>query len=103
MQDSQPLAVRRPLSASRPAFTLTELLIVIAIIGILAGLIAAAAVNALRASRRAQTTLEIKNISGAIENFKNEYGAYPPNGMNPNPQNPPAANSIAKLVQSDFQ
>lgn len=91
------------LRRTRLAFTLIELLIVIAIIGVLAGLIAAAAVNALRASRRAQTTLEIKNMSGAIENFKNDYGAYPPNGMNPLPQNPPAANSVAKLVQSDFQ
>ncbi|MBL9161870.1 MAG: prepilin-type N-terminal cleavage/methylation domain-containing protein [Planctomycetaceae bacterium] len=93
----------RPLASRRSAFTLTELLIVIAIIGILAGLIAAAAVNALRASRRSQTLLEIRNISGAMENFKNDYGAYPPNGMNPTPQNPPAANSMAKLVQGDFQ
>ncbi|MBA4104542.1 MAG: hypothetical protein C0485_02205 [Pirellula sp.] len=105
MQDSQPTAVSRQatLSARRQAFTLTELLIVIAIIGVLAGLIAAAAVNALRSARRSQTILEIKNISGAIENFKNDNGVYPPNGMNPNPQNNPPANSPAKLVQSDFQ
>ncbi len=119
MQDSQQPAVsgqpsavsrQRPLSAFRPplsprrqAFTLTELLIVIAIIAVLAGLIAAAAVNALNAARRGQIVLEIKNLSGAMENFKNDYGAYPPNGMNPMPQNNPPANSIAKLVQSDFQ
>lgn len=119
MQDSQsalspqPSAVSRrarslppspfPLLASRRGFTLTELLIVIAIIAVLAGLIAAAAVNALKRGRQAGVLLEIKNLSTAIENFKNETGVYPPNGMNPNPQNNPPANSPAKLVQSDFQ
>ena len=71
----------------------------------LAGLIAAAAVNALHAAKRGQIVLEIKNISGAIENFKNDYGAYPPNGMNRHgaAANPAAANSSAALVKSDFQ
>lgn len=95
MQDSQPTAVSgqrsaisRPqnspfafrLSPSRSAFTLTELLIVIAIIAVLAGLIAAAAVNALRRGRETRVTLEMQNMSGAIENFKNDPnigGAYP--------------------------
>jgi prepilin-type N-terminal cleavage/methylation domain-containing protein len=120
MQDSQQPAVSSQRSAtsrrarslppssfrlppSRRGFTLTELLIVIAIIAVLAGLIAAAAVNALKKGRETRTLLEIKNLSTAVENFKNETGVYPPNGMNPNPQNPPPANSPAKLVQSDFQ
>lgn len=96
MQDSQPTAVSSqrsavsrqrplsafcsPLSARRQAFTLTELLIVIAIIAVLAGLIAAAAVNALRRGREARITLELQNMSGAIENFKNDPnigGVYP--------------------------
>jgi prepilin-type N-terminal cleavage/methylation domain-containing protein len=117
MQDSQypavtpqsPAATRRRaaslppspfrLPPLRPAFTLTELLIVIAIIAVLAGLIAAAAVNALKNARRAGILLEIKTLSNAVENFKNETGVYPPNGMNPNPGNTP----MGKLVQSDFQ
>ena len=96
MQDSQPTAASRrpsaisrqrplsafcpPLSARRQAFTLTELLIVIAIIAVLAGLIAAAAVNALRKGRETRITLEMQNMSGAIENFKNDPnigGVYP--------------------------
>ena len=95
MQDSQPLAVSRQpsavsrrqnspfpfrLSPSRSAFTLTELLIVIAIIAVLAGLIAAAAVNALKRGRETRITLEMQNMSGAIENFKNDPnigGVYP--------------------------
>jgi prepilin-type N-terminal cleavage/methylation domain-containing protein len=121
MQDSQPTAVSRqrsafsrqrplsafcpPLSARRQAFTLTELLIVIAIIAVLAGLIAAAAVNAMKAARRGQIVLEIKNISGAIENFKNDYGAYPPNGINPSSTAvaSPAPGSAQALIQADFQ
>jgi prepilin-type N-terminal cleavage/methylation domain-containing protein len=68
---------RRP----RRAFTLTELLVVIAIIGVLASLITAAAVNALRNAKRARIVLEIKQMASAAENFKNDVGAYPPNGM----------------------
>jgi prepilin-type N-terminal cleavage/methylation domain-containing protein len=66
---------------SRRAFTLTELLVVIAIIGVLASLITAAAVNALRNAKRARIVLEIKQMATAAENFKNDVGAYPPNGM----------------------
>ena len=95
----QPRAYSRRLPA---AFTLTELLIVIAIIAVLAGLIAAAAVNALRAARRNSIVMDIKNLSAAIENFKTDYGAYPPNGMNVSPLNPPPAGSPAALIQSDF-
>ncbi len=70
----------RPAS-SRSGFTLTELLVVIAIIGVLASLIAVAAKAALDASNRAAVVLEIKNMGGAIEDLKNDYGAYPPNVM----------------------
>ncbi|HYO24358.1 MAG TPA: prepilin-type N-terminal cleavage/methylation domain-containing protein [Lacipirellulaceae bacterium] len=66
----------------RRGFTLTELLVVIAIIGVLAALITAAAINALRNARQARIVLEIKNMSTAIENFKSDFGAYPPNAMN---------------------
>lgn len=102
MQDSQQtaLSTQRP-AARRQAFTLTELLIVIAIIAVLAGLIAAAAVNALRSSRRSSIVLDIKNISGGLENFKNDYGAYPPNAINPVPGT--TSGSPAMLAQSDME
>ena len=108
MQDSQ-IAINGPRLASGPlvafhslpvrrrsAFTLTELLIVIAIIAVLAGLIAAAAINALRKGRETRVSLEIKNMSTAIENFKNDYGAYPPNGMNP------SSGAFGAMVKADF-
>lgn len=64
----------------RLAFTLTELLVVIAIIAILASLITAAAVNAMNASKRTAIVTEIRQLSGAIEDFKTKLGgAYPPN------------------------
>ena len=64
---------------SESAFTLTELLVVIAIIGVLAGLITAAATGAMTAGRQAAIVFEIQQLNGAIEDFKNQYGSYPPN------------------------
>jgi len=96
-------AIRNPQSAipPRPAFTLTELLVVIAIIAILAGLAATAAVSAMKAARRASISLELKQLAGSMDNFKNEYGAYPPNGMNPN--NAPSTGPVAVMLQADFE
>ena len=65
------------------AFTLTELLVVITIIAILASLITAGAMTALRRAKEAAITMEIDQLGSAIERFKNETGgAYPPNAMN---------------------
>lgn len=102
-----PAATIRPFTrtADRRArgFTLTELLIVIAIIAVLAALITAAAVNAIRRSRQARITLEINQIAGSLEQFKTDYGAYPPNGFVPTSvSSPPPAGSIGALVRSDF-
>lgn len=70
-------AVRR---TSANAFTLTELLVVITIIAILASLITAGAMNAMRRGREAAITLEIGQLNDAIERFKTEMGGgYPPN------------------------
>jgi prepilin-type N-terminal cleavage/methylation domain-containing protein len=76
----------------RKAFTLTELLIVIAIIAVLSSLLLVAASAALRAGKRTSISLEIKQMAGAVETFKNDYGAYPPNLLNDNshPKTPPA-------------
>jgi len=74
----------RPRSSFSPqpsAFTLTELLVVITIIAILASLITGAAINALNRAKQAAVTLELKNIDGALQDVKNDYGAYPPNAM----------------------
>lgn len=93
-----PSPFRLPPSARPRAFTLTELLIVIAIIAVLAALATAAAVNALRAANRGKITLAIQGVSRAIEDFKVDYGAYPPNAMNPT-----TIPAYGPLVVSDMQ
>jgi type II secretory pathway pseudopilin PulG len=80
-------------------------LVVITIIAILAGLITGAAVNALRKAKQSTITLEISQLANSLEDFKNTYGAYPPNGMVPvnpvplvNLKNQPVLN----ITQQDF-
>ncbi len=86
------------------AFTLTELLVVITIIAILAGLITGAAINALNRAKQAAITLEIQQLDGSLEDFKNTYGAYPPNAMVP--ESPPLdnfnTNPVFPIVQTDI-
>jgi prepilin-type N-terminal cleavage/methylation domain-containing protein len=96
-----------PHSRRRRAFTLTELLVVIAIIGVLASLITAAAVNALRTAKRARIVLEIKQMATAIENFKNDFGAYPPNAMSingivPGPKPIDVASDLQRMAKKAF-
>jgi prepilin-type N-terminal cleavage/methylation domain-containing protein len=64
----------------RQGFTLVELLIVIAILGILVGLLSWG-VNAARISilKRAQAA-EMASISSAVEAYRTKYGDYPPDG-----------------------
>ena len=74
----------RPKLSTTPgtsAFTLTELLVVIAIIAVLAALATNAAINALNAGKRTAITLELQQLATAVEQFKADFGAYPPNGM----------------------
>jgi prepilin-type N-terminal cleavage/methylation domain-containing protein len=63
----------------RAAFTLVELLVVITIIGILAGLITVAAVGALKRARQTAIKVELDQIAGAFETYKDRTTAYPPN------------------------
>jgi general secretion pathway protein G len=62
----------------RAGFTLVELLIVILIIGLLVSLISAATIRALASANRTRNAAELREISVAIESFKQKYGIYPP-------------------------
>lgn len=64
------------LRASR-AFTLIELLTVIAIIGILAAIIIGAGRRAAESGRIARTQAELAALSTALEAYKRQYGDYP--------------------------
>jgi len=59
-------------------FTLVELLVVVAIIGILASLITAAAWRAVITARNAAIKVEITKLDLACKAFKEKFGDYPP-------------------------
>lgn len=63
---------------SRKAFTLVELLVVITIIGILTGLVTAAAVAARRRAKIATIVMEVKQLETACQAYKERFGEYPP-------------------------
>lgn len=62
----------------RVGFTLVELLMVIAIIGILIAMLSVAINPVLNRARETAVITEIQQIELAIENFNNQYGFYPP-------------------------
>ena len=61
----------------RGAFTIIELLIVMAIIIVLAGLILATAGYVQKKGQRSRAEAEIAAISAALENYKADNGVYP--------------------------
>jgi prepilin-type N-terminal cleavage/methylation domain-containing protein len=63
--------------SSFSAFTLMELLIVIAIIVVLSGLILATAGYVQNKGKRSRTAAEIAAICAALENYKADNGTYP--------------------------
>lgn len=58
-------------------FTVLELLTVIAIIGIMAGILIPSAQSARAAANRARTRVQFGQWAAAFEMYKQEYGAYP--------------------------
>lgn len=64
--------------SNRPsAFTLLELLSVIAIIGVLAALIFPAVRSARVSANKARTKVQFSQWAAALEGFRSEYGYYP--------------------------
>ncbi len=63
----------------RPSFTLVEMLMVIFIISIVAALVGIAATGVMSRARETQTLVEISQLDMALERYKAERGAYPPN------------------------
>ena len=62
----------------RAAFTLIELLTVIAIIAILMGLLMSALGGAKDQARRTEAGATVRNIVNACKSYYNDYGKYPP-------------------------
>jgi prepilin-type N-terminal cleavage/methylation domain-containing protein len=63
---------------SRSAFTLIELLTVIAIIAILMGLLFPAIGTIKESARKTQAKNDVTNIVAAVKQYYTEYGKYPP-------------------------
>jgi prepilin-type N-terminal cleavage/methylation domain-containing protein len=63
--------------AARAAFTLIELLTVIAIIGLLAALTFGAVTGVQRKAKLAQARTELATLAQALEAYKKQYGDYP--------------------------
>lgn len=65
-------------STSRRAFTLIELLTVIAIIGILAAIIIPVTGAVRKSAKKAQTKSQFSQWTQSMLGYKNEYGFFPP-------------------------
>ena len=75
---------RKSQIVNRAAFTLVELLVVISIIGVLAGFTIPVLKMAKAAQYKKVARGELEFIETALENYKAKYGAYPPgNAANP--------------------
>ena len=62
---------------SASGFTLMELLVVVAIVGILAGLVSTAMVRMMRQAARSRTDNQISQIYAAIMEYRHTYGKWP--------------------------
>lgn len=63
-------------------FTLIEVLMVIAIIGVLVGLLVPAVNMARRSVQQSSIVFEVQTLNSAVEQYKTKFGDYPPDGSN---------------------
>ena len=63
--------------SSQTGFTLVELLVVISIVGLLAGLMSVAIPRAMEAGKKAKVKGELTAIVAAVKAYKQEYGRFP--------------------------
>lgn len=66
----------------RYGFTLVELLIAIAIIGLLMAIAVPTAYSAYKRAKKAAMKMEVTGLVNAVEQYRQKYGDYPPDGSN---------------------
>ena len=67
----------RPVRSSEAGFTLLELLVVLAILGLLAAIVAPQVLRYLGTSRTQTAKVQIENISASLDHFQLDVGRYP--------------------------
>ncbi len=74
------LASKAPVSGKRgsPGFTLLEMVIVMAIIGILASIVAPLVITALTRAREATLQQDLKTMRKLIDDYYGDKGVFPP-------------------------
>jgi prepilin-type N-terminal cleavage/methylation domain-containing protein len=87
----------------RQGFTLVEMLVVISIIGILAGLITAGAMVAMHKARQTSITMELTQMDMALKSLRDQFGAYPPDGTDTTAQNDANRNGIPDDFERFFR
>jgi len=89
----------RPLGTRRRGFTIVEVLVVMAIILVLAGLILATSSYVHNKGARSRAEAEIAAMSAALENYKADNGVYPTNiSLNAKSQGNPSAYQSASTT-----
>jgi general secretion pathway protein G len=68
---------RRRISRKDAGFTLLELLVVLAILGLLAAIVAPQVLKYLGTSRTQTAKVQIQNISASLDHFELDVGRYP--------------------------
>jgi len=84
MPSTQKAANQRVWSAFRRAFTLVELLVVVAVVGVLLGLTLPAVQHARESGRRIQCANNLRQIGMALQSYHAQYGRFPIGCLEPN-------------------
>jgi prepilin-type N-terminal cleavage/methylation domain-containing protein len=84
--------------SNQTGFTLVELLVVISIIGLLAGLMSVAIPRAIESGKKAKAKGELTAIVAAVKAYKQEYGRWPGSATNDDPFQDAASKSLLSAL-----